>query len=68
MKYGYDGYMKKSEHDRPKENFDPAIPTMYDSEMVFCFKNCSDLLWEKNVLVIENLQNLWDHLNNLLEQ
>ena len=32
MKYGYDGYMKKSEHDRLKENFDPAIPTMYDSE------------------------------------
>ena len=23
-------------------------------EMVFCYKNCSDLLCEKNVLVIEN--------------
>ena len=22
-------------------------------EMVFCYPNCSDLLWEKNVLVIE---------------
>ena len=22
-------------------------------EMVFCYQNCSDLLWEKNVLVIE---------------
>ena len=41
-------------------------------EMVFCYQNCSDLLWEKNALVIEenfwnsrlkakNLQNLWDH-------
>ena len=41
-------------------------------EMVFCYQNCSDLLWEKNVLVIEknfwnsrlkaeNLQNIWDH-------
>ena len=40
--------------------------------LVFCYKNCSDLLWEKNVLVIvkkiwnsrlkaENLQNFWDH-------
>ena len=41
-------------------------------EMVFCYQNCSDLLWEKIVLVIEknfwnsrlkakNLQIFWDH-------
>ena len=41
-------------------------------EMVFCYHNCSDLLWEKIVLVneknfwnsrlkAENLQNFWDH-------
>ena len=30
-----------------KRIFDPAIPTMYDSEMVFCFQNCSDLHCEK---------------------
>ena len=41
-------------------------------EMVFCYQNCSDLLWEKIVLVIEknfwnsrlqakNLQKNWDH-------
>ena len=40
--------------------------------MVFCYQNCSDQLWEKNVLVIEeklcnsrlnakNLQKFWDH-------
>ena len=40
--------------------------------IIFCYQNCSDLLWEKNVLVIEklfwnsrlkaeNLQNFWDH-------
>ena len=29
----------------------------YETEMVFCYKNCSDLLWEKIVLVIE----FWDH-------
>ena len=39
--------------------------------LVFCYQNCSDLLWEKNVLVIEknfwnsrlasNLQKFWDH-------
>ena len=40
--------------------------------MVFCYQNCSDLLWEEIVLVIEqkfwnsrlkaeNLQKLWDH-------
>ena len=40
--------------------------------MVFCYQNCSDLLWGKIVLVIEknfwnsrlkaeNLQNFWDH-------
>ena len=29
-------------------------------EMVFCYQNCSDLLWEKIVLVIEkNFWNLW---------
>ena len=39
---------------------------------VFCYQNCSDLLWEKIVLVIEknfwnsrlkaeNFQNVWDH-------
>ena len=47
--------------------------------MVFCYQNCSDLLREKIVLVIEkkfwnswlkaeNLQNFWDHLNNLFKQ
>ena len=41
-------------------------------QMVFCYQNCSDLLWEKIVLVTkksfwnsrlkaENLQNFWDH-------
>ena len=40
--------------------------------MIFCYQNCSDLLWEKVVLVIEknfwisrlkaeNLQKIWDH-------
>ena len=49
------------------------------AEMVFCYQNCSDPLWEKNILVIkknfwnsklkaENLQNVWDHKNNLFEQ
>ena len=41
-------------------------------KLVFCYQNCSDLLWEKNILVIEknfwnsrlkaeNLQNFWEH-------
>ena len=45
-------------------------------EMVFCFQNCYDPFWEKNILVIEknfwnsrlnaeNLQNFWNHLDNL---
>ena len=30
--------------------------------MVFCYQNCSDLLWEEIVLVIKkNLQKFWDH-------
>ena len=47
--------------------------------LVFCYQNCSDLLWENNVLVIkknfwnsrlkaENLEKFWDHLNNLSKQ
>ena len=35
----------------------------YD-EMVFCYQNCSDLLWEKIVLVIEKSFEIQDH-NNL---
>ena len=32
------------------------------SELVFCYQNCSDLLWEKIVQVIEkNLQKFRDH-------
>ena len=30
---------------------------MREREMVFCYQNCSDLLWEKIVPAIENLQN-----------
>ena len=48
-------------------------------QMVFCYQNCSDLRWERIVLVIEknfwnlrlkaeNFQNFWDHLNNLFKQ
>ena len=48
------------------------IGTWRPTEMVFCYQNCSDLLWEKIVLVIEknfwnsrlkakNLQKFWDH-------
>ena len=29
-----------------------------EPEMVFCYQNCSDLLWEKIVLVIE--KNFWN--------
>ena len=50
-----------------------------EEEMVFCYQNCSDLLWEKIVLVIEknfwnsrlkaeNFQNFWNHFNNLFKQ
>ena len=51
-----------------------APPSLWPAfhRMVFCYQNCSDLLWEKIVLVIEknfwnsrlkakNLQNFWDH-------
>ena len=49
-----------------------TISSKYLKGMVFCYQNCSDLLWEKIVLVIgknfwnsrlkaENLQNSWDH-------
>ena len=47
--------------------------------MVFCYQNCSDVLWEKNVLVIEKFfwnsrlkadywQTLWGHYYNLFKQ
>ena len=50
-----------------------------NSILVFCYQNCSYLMWEKIVLVIEknfwnlrlkakNLQKIWDHNNNLFEQ
>ena len=62
-------------------NFTVAQPlwSLVCGGMVYCYQNCSDLLWEKIVLVIEknfrnsrlkakNLQKLWDHLNNLFKQ
>ena len=47
--------------------------------LIFYYQNCSDLLWEKNVLVMgenfwnsrlkaENLQIFWYHNKNLFEQ
>ena len=49
-----------------------TFSTKSSISMVFCYQSCSDLLWEKIVLVIqknfwnsrlkaENLQNFWDH-------
>ena len=48
-------------------------------KMVLCYQNCFELICEKIVLLIEkncwnlrlkakNLQNFWDHLNNLFRQ
>ena len=53
--------------------------TKIDLGMVFCYQNCSDLLWEKIVLVVEknfwslrlkaeNLQKFSDHWNNFIKQ
>ena len=53
--------------------------SLENEKMLFCYQNCSDLLWEKIVLVIEknfwnsrlkaeNFQKFWDHLNNLFKQ
>ena len=40
-------------------NYDDDQTTPCNNEgMVFCYQNCSDLLWEKNVPVIE--KNVWN--------
>ena len=36
-----------------------------DERMVFCYQNCSDLLWEKIVLVIE--KNFWNWIFKIFE-
>ena len=52
--------------------FHSQMSNPLDRQMVFCYQNCSDLLWEKIALVIEknfwnlrlkaeNLQNFWNH-------
>ena len=45
----------------------------HETALLFCYQNCSDLLWEKNVLIVieknfwnsrlkvENFQTFWDH-------
>ena len=59
--------------------FESWTLTILNSTLVFCYQNCSHLLWEKNVLVIEknfwnsrlkaeNFQKFWDHLTNLFKQ
>ena len=34
------------------------FPCLSKHELVFCYQNCSDLLWEKNALVIK--KNFWN--------
>ena len=36
----------------------PVLIGVKRERMVFCYQNCSDLLWEKNILVIE--KNFWN--------
>ena len=61
-----------------KKLFKIRFCTMYSQEIVFCFKICAVLLWEKNVLGVEknfcrfkaeaeNLQNVQDHQDNFFE-
>ena len=68
-------FLQKSEQ-KKRSSVKPTEEFTVD--MVFCYQNCYDLLWEKNVLVIEkniwnsrlkaeNLKNFQDHPNNLLE-
>ena len=38
--------------------FDILTQSLPKKTMVFCYQNCSDILWEKVVLVIE--KNFWD--------
>ena len=58
-------------------DFSYTAVSFFSTDMVFCYQNCLDQLWEKIVLVIdfwnsrlkaENLQKFWDHLNNLFKQ
>ena len=74
---------KKQQPSSPYDNLNCLYIDQFDSTtketLVFCYQNCSDLLWEKIVLVIEknfrnsrlraeNLKFFWDHLNNLFKQ
>ena len=36
--------------------------------MVFCYQNCSDLLWEKNVLVIEKILRSLEFIQTVIGQ
>ena len=60
-------------------NLSNFLMSKLNQGLLFCYQNCSDLLWEKIVLVIEknfwnlrlkaeNLQNFWDHSNSLFKQ
>ena len=57
------------------ENLIVTVPTLFSEELVSCFQNCSDLLWQKIDLEIrifffnsrpkaQNLQECWDYLHN----
>ena len=66
-------WKKGKEKNSKTERFFPQKKSNdFLAKMVFCFLNCSDLLWEKNVLLVEknfwnsrlkaeNLQKFWDH-------
>ena len=73
-------WKKGKEKNSKTERFFPQKKSNdFLAKMVFCFLNCSDLLWEKIGLLMEKtleigcwrlriLQIFWDDLNNLFEQ
>ena len=71
-KYNFIYFLNNSS--RIRKLYPSCMPTKKACTMVFCYQNCSDLLWEKNVLVIdfwnsrlkaENLQKCWDHYRTI---
>ena len=44
--------------DKPPDDFYKGKKAVHEEKIVFCYQNCSDLMWEKIDLVIE--KNFWN--------
>ena len=79
ISWSNESWRKFVDHSTDEKNWETNGRILWLTGMVFCFENCSDLLYEKmssnwehtfenSRLKVENLLNFWDHWDNFFKQ